>query len=258
MVLSPTVKLSQLSVIIIVRNEEADIVAALESVKDLAGEIVVIDSGSTDRTLEICKRYTSKIFFSEFKGFGPQKQVALNMASGAWALNIDADERVSPELAAEIKVVLDKETEYAGFEIPFRHFFCGQRLRFGSGAYEKHIRLFRKDSAHYAGDIVHEGITVKGPVGRLNNHIDHYSYRDVDDYLEKRERYTALIAQKKFSKGERFHFWHYFRLPYEFVVRYILKAGFLDGAKGFLYAKLSSEYVWLKFKKLRDLEAQQR
>jgi glycosyltransferase involved in cell wall biosynthesis len=258
MVLSEIVKLPNLSVIVIVKNEEHDIAAGLDSVKDLAGEIVVIDSGSTDRTVDICKRYTNLVQFNEFKGYGPQKQVALNKAKGPWILNIDADERVTPALAEEIRSVLSAGPSEAGFDVPFRHFFLGKRLRFGGAAGEKHLRLFRKDAASYGNDAVHEGISVKGPIGRLVNPIDHYSYRNLDEYLEKRDRYTTLIAQKKHAAGERFHLWHYARLPYEFLVRYVLKGGFLDGANGFLYAKLSSYYVWLKFAKLRDLEARKK
>ncbi len=260
MVLSSTVKLSNLSVIVIVKNEEHDIAAGLDSVAGLAGEIVVIDSGSTDKTVDICKRYTTQVSFSEFKGYGPQKQAALNKAKGPWILNIDADERVTPELADEIRGLLvglpAEVSAKAGFDIPFRHFFLGKRLRFGGAAGEKHLRLFRKDKASYGKDEVHEGISVDGPIGRLKNPIDHYSYRNLDEYLDKRDRYTSLIAKKKYARGQRFHFWHYLRLPYEFIVRYVLKGGFLDGANGFLYAKLSSYYVWLKFSKLRDLEAQ--
>jgi glycosyltransferase involved in cell wall biosynthesis len=256
MVSSPIVKLPTLSVIVIAKNEEHDIAAALDSVRELAGEIVVIDSGSTDKTVEICKRYTPNVSFNEFKGYGPQKQAALNKAKGPWVLNIDADERVTAPLADEIRAVLAGSPVETGFDIPFRHFFLGKRLRFGGAAGEKHLRLFRKDSASYGTDMIHEGISVKGQIGRLKNPIDHYSYRNLDEYLEKRERYTSLIAQKKFAAGERFHAWHYLRLPFEFVVRYFLKGGFLDGANGLLYARLSSQYAWLKFAKLRDLEAQ--
>jgi glycosyltransferase involved in cell wall biosynthesis len=255
MISSAMSKLSTLSVIVIVKNEEHDIAAGLESVKDLAEEIVVVDSGSTDSTVKICQRYTNNVTVNEFKGYGPQKQVALNRARGPWVLNIDADERVSPTLAEEIRLTLTSEPKVAGFDIPFRHFFLGKRLRFGGAAGETHLRLFRKDNASYGNDPVHEGIKVNGPIGRLRNPIDHYSYRDLPEYLEKRERYTSLIAQKKFAAGERFHFWHYARLPYEFVVRYFLKGGFLDGANGLLYARLSARYVWMKFSKLRDLEA---
>jgi glycosyltransferase involved in cell wall biosynthesis len=249
--------ISGLSVFIITLNEENDISACLESVKDLAGEIVVVDSGSTDRTLDICRTYTDKVFSHPFMGFSAQKQFALEKAQGPWVLNLDADERVSPELAEEIKSTLTKETpdpSVHGFEIPFKNCFLGKRLHFGAGKFEKHVRLFLKSNASYGKEDVHEGIRVSRIIGKLRAPILHYSYRDVHDYLEKCNSYTSLLARKKFSLGERFHLWHHLRLPSEFFIRYVLKLGFLDGSVGFTYALLSSYYVWLKYIKLKDLE----
>jgi glycosyltransferase involved in cell wall biosynthesis len=244
----------KLSVIVITRNEEHDIAACLDSVKGLADEIVVIDSGSTDKTLEICRRYTSNVSHQDFLGYGPQKQRALEKAQGPWILNIDADERVTPALAQEIRAVLSSEPDATGFNIPFNHYFLGTHLRFGGSAGEKHIRLFRKDSASYGKDQVHEVIQVNGRIVTLRHSIEHHSYRDLTEYLEKCNHYTSLIAAKKHANGERFHVWQHLRLPYEFAVRYVLKLGFLDGSPGFAYALLSSYYVWLKFMKLRDFE----
>jgi len=122
------------------------------------------------------------------------------------------------------------------------------------GGRERHVRLFKKSHAKYGRTPVHEGIDVSGEIGHLSNPIEHFSYRDLDDYIGKFNTYTSLIAQKKFQEGKRFHFWHHLRLPYEFFVRYILKLGFLDGQAGLVYAGLSSFYVWVKFLKLKDLE----
>ncbi len=247
--------ISTLSVILITRNEEEDIEDCLRSVAGIAGEIVVVDSGSTNRTLEICRRYTNKIFPKEWSGYGAHKQYALEQAKGPWILNIDADERVSEQLRDELKALLASSNgSFNGFEIPFRHFFLSKLLRFGASRGEKHIRLFKKEESSYGPESVHEGINVRPPIGRLKGGIDHFSYRDIDEYLKKCNHYTSMIAQEKFSAGERFHFWHHLRLPYEFAVRYGLKLGFLDGEAGLTYALLSSYYVWLKFMKLRDLE----
>lgn len=246
--------MSTLSVIVITRNEEADIEACLQSVAGLANEIVLVDSGSTDATLKIAERFTKKIFHNDWPGYGPQKQFALNKASGPWVLNLDADERVTPELKKEIQALLLRDGDGKnGFDIPFHHYFLGQRLRFGGVQGETHLRLFRKNGSSYGESRIHEGISVLKPIGRCRNAIDHFSYRDLAEYEKKREEYTTLIAQQKFAQGARYRFWHAFRLPLEFFIRYILRLGFLDGAAGLTYARLSSVYVWMKFRKLRDL-----
>jgi glycosyltransferase involved in cell wall biosynthesis len=216
---------------------------------------VVVDSGSNDRTIHIAKDANANVFHREWNGYGPQKQFALEQAKGPWILNLDADERLSPDLKEEIRIALSGSELPNGFEIPFRHYFLKSRLRFGGAAGETHLRLFRKDRGSYGQKKIHEGITVTPPLGRLKSPIDHFSYRDMAEYLEKCNRYTSLIAEEKFASGARFSPLHHFRLPYEFVVRYVVKLGFLDGAAGLVYAALSSYYVWLKYLKLRDLEA---
>lgn len=240
-----------LSLIIITFNEERDLEGCLKSVQGLVDEIVLVDSGSTDKTLDIARRFNAKVHQKQWRGYGEQKQFALDNAQGPWVLNLDADERLTPELKTEIESLSPQAN---GYDIPYRHFFLGRWLRFGGMRGEKHIRLFRKERAAYGRDRVHEGIDVAAPIEQLKNPIDHYSYRDVEEYLAKCNWYTSLIAKEKYDKGQRFHLWHHLRLPYEFVVRYVLKLGFLDGSAGFTYALLSSYYVWLKFLKLKDLE----
>ncbi|MCG3203482.1 MAG: hypothetical protein KCHDKBKB_00150 [Elusimicrobia bacterium] len=245
-----------LSIIIITRNEEHDIDQCLASVKDIASEIILVDSGSTDRTLEIARLYTDRIFQKKWEGYSRQKQYALDLAQGPWVLNIDADERVTPALREEILETLKKKDSalFGGYFIPFHHYFMGRRLRFGGLANETHLRLFKKQGASYGAESVHEGIRAQGTIGKLKGAIDHQSYRDLREYLEKCNEYTSAIAKKKWEAGERFHWWHHLRLPLEFVVRYGLKMGFLDGQAGLTYALLSSYYVWLKFLKLRELQ----
>ncbi len=245
-----------LSVIIIARNEEHDIADCLESVKPLATEIILADSGSTDQTIEIAKRFGVQVFHKEWEGYGPQKQFALDKAKGPWVLNIDADERLSPALQTEIRQILAWDPSIAshGYDIPFRHTFLGKRLRFGGVAGEKHIRLFQKGHVTYGNKKIHEGVHLDSPAGHLNHPIDHLSYRNIEEYLTKCNLYTSLIAQEKWEKGERFHCWHHLRLPMAFFMRYVLKLGFLDGEAGLIYAALSAYYTWIKFLKLRDLE----
>ncbi len=247
-----------LSVIVIARNEKRDLPAALESVKGLASEVIVADSGSTDGTPDIARAAGAKVIFKDWEGYGKQKQAALDVATGPWVLNIDADERVTPALAEEIRARLSASPTESGFEIPFHHFFLGRRLRFGRFSAETHLRLFRKSAARYGSPQIHEGIKVEGTHGRLSGVIDHLSYHDIEEYLEKCNRYTTMIARARYDAGQRFHVWHHVRLPIEFFVRYVLKLGFLDGGPGLTYALLSSYYVWLKFLKLRDGETAER
>jgi hypothetical protein len=167
-------------------------------------------------------------------------------------LNIDADERVTPALAEDIRAILRGGTSFAGYDIPFRLFFMGRRLRFGRGARETHLRLFRRDKSNYPAHPVHEGVAVDGPVGRLSGAIDHHSYRNFSEYLAKCDEYTGLIAARKRAAGGRFSPWMHLRLPAEFFVRYVVKGGFLDGSAGFAYAVLSSVYAWLKHARLME------
>ncbi|MBL0058470.1 MAG: glycosyltransferase family 2 protein [Elusimicrobia bacterium] len=236
----------KLSAIVIARNEERDLPACLESLKGVADEIVVVDSGSTDRTREIAAGFGARVIQRDFAGFGPQKQFALEQATGEWVLNLDADERLSAPLGAEIRKTLAATPTVNGFHLRFHNVFLGRRLRFGGHWSEWHLRLFRRDQAHYEGKQIHEGISVVPPLGRLRHPVRHESYRNFSEYLDKCNRYTGLIAREKFRRGRRFSPWSHLRLPWEFSVRYFLKLGFLDGNAGFIYATLSAYYAWLK------------
>lgn len=242
----------KLSAIIITKNEQRDLPGCLESLKGVADEIVVVDSRSTDRTREVAESHGAIVFERDWHGYGPQKQFALGQTTGDWVINLDADERLTPKLAAEITALLKTTPDVNGYEIPFRLYFLGRRLRFGGAWREKHLRLFRRDKGHYAGKDIHEGIEVREPLGRLRHPVRHESYKDFDEYLEKCARYTRLIARDKYRQGKRFHVWHHLRLPWEFLARYILKGGFLDGNAGFIYAALSAYYAWLKHVRLLD------
>lgn len=241
-----------LSAIIITRNEERDLPACLDSLRGLAGEVVVVDSRSTDRTRDLAATAGAKVFERDWPGYGPQKQFALEQATGDWVLNVDADERVTPGLAAEINALLSGAPAADGYEIPFRLFFLGRRLRFGRGAREFHVRLFRRDKASYPARAVHEGISVQGALGRLTGAVEHHSYQDFSEYLRKCDEYTALRAAQRRAAGARFSAWSHLRLPWEFFLRYVLKGGFLDGSAGFAYAALSAVHVWLRGARLME------
>jgi glycosyltransferase involved in cell wall biosynthesis len=242
----------KLSAIIIAKNEERDLPACLDSLRGLADEIILVDGFSTDRTREIGALAGARVLSRAWDGYGPQKQFALEQATGDWVLNVDADERVTPPLAAEIRSILAGDPAADGYEIPFQLFFLGRRLRFGRGAREVHLRLFRRDKARYPARSVHEGVEVEGRVGRLAGSVEHHSYRDFSEYLKKCDEYTALLAAKKRAAGIRFSAWMNFRLPWEFFVRYVARGGFLDGNAGFAYAALSAVYSWLKQARLLE------
>jgi glycosyltransferase involved in cell wall biosynthesis len=246
---------SKLSAVIITLNEERDLPGCLDSLEGLADEVVVVDSGSRDGTLHIARRRGAKVFERAFDGYGPQKQFAVERAAGEWVLSLDADERATPELAAEIRGLLaGRPPREDAFRVPFQIFFMGRRLRFGGCFRESHIRLFRRGRARFEPDMVHEGLLVEGAVGALKAAVRHESYRNFGEHLEKCRRYTAAIAQRKFAQGKRFQPWQHLRLPWEFFVRYVAKLGFLDGSAGFAYAALSAYYAWLKHARLVDWE----
>lgn len=246
--------MTRLSAIIIARNEERDLPGCLDSLHGVADEIVLVDSHSTDRTRDIAREKGARVIERDFAGFGPQKQFALEQATGDWVINIDADERLSPALGQEIRAVLAGSPTVNGFHLRYHNVFLGRRLRFGGHWSEWHLRLFRRDKAHYEGREIHEGISVVPPYGRLRGPVLHESYKNFAEYLEKCNRYTGLIARDKYRKGRRFTLWSHARLPWDFFSRYVLKLGFLDGNPGLIYAVLSAYYTWLKLVRVMEGE----
>ncbi|MDI6736609.1 MAG: glycosyltransferase family 2 protein [bacterium] len=241
-----------ISVIIITYNEEENIKECLESVK-WADEIIVVDSFSSDKTVQIGKEYTDKVIQKEFSGDGPQRQVALNLATKDWILNLDADERVSKELKEEILSKINNHRLTASaYYIPYKFYWLGKPLRFGRFGVEKHVRFFRRDKGRYSTHIVHSKVEVEGKIGHFKNHIFHFSYKDIEDYFTRLNQYTTLSAVKKFNEGKKAHFDQFFP-PVDFCIRYFLKLGFLDGMPGFLYAWFSSFHRFVKYAKLWEL-----
>jgi len=244
--------LNNLSVITIAYNEEENIRECLESVK-WADEIIVVDSFSTDRTLQISKEYTAKVFQRAWEGFGSQKQFALEQATLEWVLSLDADERVSGELRKEVlleKNSLDKD----GYSIPFRFFWLGKQLRFGGCGRERHVQLFRRQKAKFDG-LLHEKIVIDGEIGTLEGPIIHVSYKNIEDYFNKFNLYSTLAAnQKAKQKGGIPFSLQIFASLWDFLDRYIFKLGFLDGMPGFLWASFSSFHRMVKYAKLWEMK----
>ena len=240
-----------LSAILITRNEEVNLEDCLASLDGLATQIVVVDTQSTDRTLVIAQRYGALISSPpDWPGFGPQKNRALDLASEDWVLSLDADERLTPELRAEIKGVLDKPQTDC-YAIPRLSWYCGRFMRHSGWTPDYVDRLFKRGSARFSTDLVHERLIPKGPVLRLKNQMLHYSFMNLAQVQEKMERYSTASAQQAFARGKTasplkaiLHgAWSFFRT-------YILRAGFLDGPQGFSLALANAKGSYLRYIKL--------
>lgn len=235
-----------LSVIIICKNEQDMIEACLQSVQ-FADEIIVLDSGSADQTIEIAKRYTPYVFETDWPGFGPQKNRALEKATGDWVLSIDADERVPTPLKDEIRMAI-KNSEHDAFDIRRTSYFLGHKIRFGDWKDKLHICLFKKGTARFSDDIVHECVIAKGRIKKLKYQIDHYPYRTRDDIKRKTDHYAKLGREKRIAKGKKGG-WLIASLKasFAFLRTYVFKLGFLDGKAGFLIAKMGARYTYLRY-----------
>ena len=244
----------RISLFIIAKNEAHRIAACIASAREVVSEIVVIDGNSTDDTATLCKQLGAQVYTREFDGFANQKNFALSKVTGQWALNLDADEQLSPALKEEILQAV-KNPQMAGYYLPFCNYFLGKKMHFSGLNKEKHLRLVRTQKAHYVGGLVHEGLEVDGPLATLQNPVNHFSYNTIEDYFTKFNKYTTLAARQLHQNGRRFCWVRVLlTLPFEFIKRYILKLGFLDGTRGLFWASFSTYYVYVKYAKLWQLE----
>ncbi len=244
-----------LSAILIAKDEELDLPGCLDSLKGLASEVVVVvDESTTDETEAVAKAAGAKVLRRRFDDYARQRQASLDAATGDWCLWIDADERVSPELAGSIRSSLKQTGGAAGFYLPFEVRFLGKTLRWGGLGGERHLRLFKRSKSKFTGGALHEGVDVAGPIGSLAGVVTHEPYRDLSDYLSKLDRYTTLAAQKRFAAGKRANVLHHLILPWEFFARAVLKLGVLDGGPGLVWAGLAAFHSWLKYAKLGRMQ----
>ena len=249
-----------ISVVIIALNEEQNIRRCLESVKDLAAEIVVVDSMSTDKTTEICRSYGCHVISREFDGFGTKKQFAVGQASNDWILSVDADEVVTPELKEEIEELFNRPViDEAGFEICFSLVYLGRKLKHGGAGSDYHLRLFNRNFGGFTKAKVHEGIEITGKIRRLKGEVLHYSYRDLTHHLQKLNYYTTKAAEDYVLRGKRFSkTWVILKFPISFLQFYCCKAGFLDGYPGFMWSLLAAFYASLKIAKSIEMQEEKR
>jgi glycosyltransferase involved in cell wall biosynthesis len=242
-----------LSVVIVTQNEERNIREALQSVRD-ASEIIIIDAFSTDRTRDICREYTDRIYQKEWQGYASQKRTGIELAAGPWVFILDSDERFTEPLRKEIADIVQGNQACSGYYVPRKNFFLGKWIRHGGWWPDHTLRLFRKDQAAMEERKVHEKVIVQGETGFLRNHLEHYTYRTVSDYIKKMDIYSKLSAQELRKKGMHSGFLPLIlRPPFTFLKMFLLRFGFLDGLFGFILAVLYSHYTFLKYLKLWEL-----
>lgn len=250
--------MSRISAVIITKNEEANLPRCLDSVK-FVNELIIIDSDSTDRTIEIAESYGAKVYRPEWKGFGPAKQEGVDRASCEWILSIDADEEVPAELADEIQAIVNDERALNGYYMPRKTQFLGRWIKH-CGWYPDYIlRLFKKSTGRFDGAVVHEKVIVEGETGYLRHDLLHYSYPSLEQYLKKSNLYTTLGAKSAYDRGKRSRLFDTtIRPAASFVAHYVGRQGFLDGWAGFVLSVLSAVAVLNKYSKLRELERKEK
>jgi glycosyltransferase involved in cell wall biosynthesis len=255
--------MESIAAIVITKDEERNIAACLECLK-WVDEVIVVDAESSDRTVELAKAYTPKVFVRTWPGYGPQKNFAMAQATADWILIVDADERVSDELRAEILKMLRKhpsplEGEGGGegespvaYRIPRRNFYYGCWIR-GAGQYpDPQLRLVRRGRGRYNNLPVHEHLEVDGPIGELHGHLDHHTHPTVLAHELKIERYSTLADQERIRTGKPEAAWYHLLVNplWTFVKFYLLRGGFRDGLPGLIVSGFSAAHVLLKYAKL--------
>lgn len=243
----------KLSVTVITKNEAADIAQALESVA-WADERIVVDARSTDDTVAIARLQADRVEVRDWPGYVAQKNYAASIAAHDWILSIDADERASPELAAEIRSLLAATPPHAAYRIPRVTWHLGRWIRTTDWYPDYQVRLYDRREADWAGRYVHESVKARGSVGALNGELQHFAYRDIAEHLETIDRYTTYAARQMHEDGRRAGFLQLAgHPPLAFLRNYIAHGGIRDGVPGFVISALNSYYVFLKFAKLWEL-----
>ena len=248
-----------LSVVLITHNEERNLPRTLESVmplvRDGKGEIIVVDSGSTDRTVEIAQSYGAKVLVEPWKGFAEQKNSAIDKASKDWVLQLDADEALEPELASEIEVALKANSPVTGFWIPRKNFFLGRWIRHGGFYPDPKLRLVRRGAGRFEEYGAHPTMKVPGPTGKFSHALLHDAYPTLRGYIDHMNSYSSMGAEVAVAEGRRgFSFADIAVRPVlTFIYNYFIRLGFLDGREGLLLHLYHSVYVSWKYAKVWEL-----
>ena len=248
----------KLSVTVITKNEAADIGGALQSVA-WADELIVVDSGSTDGTPSIARRYTERVIEREWPGYIAQKNYAASIASHEWILSLDADERVTPALATEIRTLMATPPPHAAYRAPRVTWHLGRWIRSTDWYPDYQTRLYDRRSAEWTGRYVHEAVSVRGATGQLKGELQHFAYRDIADHLETIDRYTTYAARQMHESGRSAGLLEIaVHPPLAFLRNYVAHGGIRDGVPGLVVSALNSYYVFLKFAKLWELQHAER
>ena len=245
----------RVSVTIITLDEAEHIGAAIDSAA-WADEIIVVDSGSTDGTADIARGRGVRVETRAWPGYVEQKNYAAALARNEWVFSLDADERVPPGLAREIQATVAAEPPMRGYRVPRVTFHLGRWVRTTDFYPDYQTRLYDRRAARWRGSYVHESVAVDGPVGQLRHELEHYSYRDLRDHLDRINHYTTLAARQMYEGGRRASpFALLAHPPAAFLRNYVLRRGFLDGSVGLTLSLVNSYSVFLKFAKLRELQS---
>ncbi len=240
---------------IVCMNEEDRIRECLESVR-FADEIVVVDSGSSDNTVSIAREYTERVLHHHWPGMRGQREWAAGQCSHEWVLSLDADERVSPELRAEIESVLARpRLEASGFTMPRKTFYQGRWILHGGWYPDRKLRFYRREAARFLGRDPHDAIEVEGEVEALRGDLLHYTYRDLDHHARRLVSHALVNAESKREAGQRFAMSDLLlRPPFAFFKSYVIKLGLLEGMPGFLIASMMGYYTFLKYARMWEME----
>jgi len=244
--------------VIITFNEEANIKQCLDSVS-FCDEIIVVDSGSEDRTRAIAQQLGATVLVHDWLGYGPQKKFAVEQAKNNWVLCLDADEVVSNELRMSIAELDFNGKAMAAYRMPRRNHFMGKPLFHGEGYPDWNLRLFNRLCGNWSDDVVHEGVAVEGKIGRLKGDLLHYSEESITTYLNKQNRYTQLQAEALFNKNKCTSPIQCLSSPLaRFVKFYLLRLGFLDGFPGFVHISIGCFNAFFKYAKLYELQTKEK
>jgi glycosyltransferase involved in cell wall biosynthesis len=249
-----------LPVILITRNEEANLDDCLASLEGIAQQIVVVDANSTDRTLEIAQSHGAAVVQPrDWPGFGPQKNRALELATGEWVLSLDADERLTPTLRSEILTAIHHNGHVDCFAIPRLSWYCGRFIRHSGWTPDYVQRLFKRGTARFSDDLVHEKLIASGSVAKLENPMLHYSFMNYSQVLQKLDRYSTASAEQAFARGKKSSpLKAVLHGMWAFVRTYFIRAGFLDGSQGFTLAMSNAHGTYYRYIKLWHLHQEAR
>ncbi|MGB6129642.1 MAG: glycosyltransferase family 2 protein [Psychrilyobacter sp.] len=245
----------KLSIGIITYNEERILGKTLDAVRGLADEIIIVDSSSSDATIEIAKSKGAKVYTEEWKGFGPQKNSVIEKCKGEWILLIDADEVISKELKEAIKNIINGKNKYEVYDINRCSVCFGKELKYGGWSNQYATRLWKKSSVRVSDNLVHEEFETKSTKGKIKEKIYHHTYLTLSDYITRFDRYTTLGAEEYVKRGKKSSFFNIVINPFfKFIRMYIFRLGFLDGIEGLIIALFSGMYTMTKYFKLREME----